>query len=808
MKRQWLIVLMILAITFGPVLYGNFIAKRGGILDKAILNPQDPYFIMDQKVKMLIPEGLKTGEQVVFVIPFEGELTKEDLNLVKLLTKRTQEALPDIGVLSLSTAARYQDINGELKSEPYVTDEALADPAFNFAAWKKAIKGDSGVYGLLIGRNFDYAQVILFLPVDCNEVETFWRIVEILEGRSISKVERYFKKDIYLVGDFAKVLPGGWLMGRGLTDAALLGDVLKLSTCGLLLTGMLFFIQLRSKRQALIATLVVALSFWWTRGAIGLLQFAGIDLYERVYILLVFTGQIVAGISFAEHKLSRYQNARCYCPYASCAEVWATTKSVHEMIFMTAVIAILNFATLYQIGVRGVMEIGVLSAIGIVFLLILTLWFMPALHCIVGGEARICNHSRLSLWWGALTDRTISNICRLLKLDQAQAFNPHRRAWQSVAIIITVAFIAIALVFSGRLIIRTKPLEYIHGTIVYQASQFLQKPGRYGFDRISFLVRPKQATGETAFTPEFIAEAGRFQRILQEQPNFREVNSVLDTISVITRESYKHPLRNAQEAHDALQLIEWDLNPLVKEQLWYDGGLVMFASTNTMDDSNSMGRSCDAIVQLGNQFPNLEILPFGKVPAYPRADKYIREGKPINLLTSQWLVMLVYFLWIVWRNRGVTKELRLSSWRIGLVMSVPFVFASGIITMVMVFGRVPLDQATACITALAINAAADFGLYPMAEFSSFRRQGFSVQTALRKAIEERGAVVLTDILLNCLCFAPLILSFFIPVQRLGWIMIAMLVACGFGSLLLMPALLPWCVRTPHPNPLLCKERDS
>ncbi|MFA6550977.1 MAG: hypothetical protein WCV41_00385 [Patescibacteria group bacterium] len=757
---------------------------------------------MDQKVKKLIPEGLKTGEQVAFVIPFGHKMTKENLTFVKKVTERTKAALPDVGVLSLSTAAHYQDVNGELKSEPYITDETLSDPQLDLAAWKEAVKQDAGVYGLLIGRNFDYAQVVLFLPVGFDEDKIFWQIVELLEGRSISKIERYFKSNIYPSGDFAEILPAGWVIGRGLTDAALLGEVLKLSTIGLFLTGVLFFIQLRSLRQALIATSVVALSFLWTRGAIGLMQITGIDVYERVYILLVFTAQIVAGISFAEHKFAHYQKMRTAFPNASRAEVWGKTKTVHEMISVTAIIAILNFATLYQIGVRGIMEVGLLSALGIVFLLAFTFWLLPALHIIIGGEAKIGKCSCLSVWWDALLGKIISGICRLLNLRDEQTFNPRKRGWQAIAVIIVFAVIATSLIFSGGLIIRTKPLEYIHGTTVYQASEFLQTSGRYGFDRISFLVRSKKTTNN--FTPEFIAEADRFQKELQKLPNFREVNSVLDTTSIVARESYHHQLQTTQEVHDALQLIEWDLDPLIKEQLWYDGGLVMFASTNTMDDSNSMGESCDAIIRLTDKFPNLEILPFGKVPAYPRADKYIREGKPINLLTSQWLVMLVYVLWVGWRNRG-NVAVRLGAWKTGIVMSTPFIFATSAIAIVMIICRVPLDQATACITAFAINAASDFGLYPMDECRKLLQKGLKIKEALRKALGEKGKIVLTDIFLNCLCFAPLMLSSFIPVQRLGWVMIVMLLACGFGSLVLMPALLPWCVR-PHPNPLLNKER--
>ncbi|PIT93500.1 hypothetical protein COU00_04035 [Candidatus Falkowbacteria bacterium CG10_big_fil_rev_8_21_14_0_10_43_11] len=800
MKKQWLIATSIIVISFSLIPYGNLIVKRGGILgggttDKVLLNTKDPYYVMDQKVKELVLEGLKTGEQVVFVIPFDGEMTRDDLSRVRLITEKTQEALPDIGVLSLSTAALYQDDGGELKSDPYVTADELADPQFNLGAWKEAVKSDPGVYGLLIGRNFDYAQVVLFLPVDCDEAETFWRIVELLEGRLISIIKRYFKTDIYPSGDFVKVLPGGWINGRGLTDAVLLRDVLIYATIGLCVSWLLYLVHLASLRKATVATFMVALSFFWTRGTIGILQRMGVPVYERVYILLVFAAQIVVGISFCEHKFACYQEMRRQFPNASRVEIWRRSTGVNESILVTAIIAILTFSTLYQIGVRGIMEVGMLVCIGIVFLVVFTFWFLPAIHSIVGGETREKNPTKISAWWDKQLGRVISAVCFFLLLKPEQNFHWQKRARFALVIIGLFVGCAVCLALSGRLTVRTRPLEYIHGTVVYRASQFLQEPGRYGFDRISFLVRSKKPNISPAITdPLFIAEVASLGRRLQNRSDIREVNSVVDTLSVIARETYHAELpQTQQQVYDSLQLIEFDLNPLVKEQLWYDGGLVMFASTDTMDDSNSMGKSCDAIVALGKQFPSLEILPFGKVPAYPRADKYIREGKPKNLLSSQWIIVFVYAAWIGWRNRRHPAHTHLFAWRTGFVMNAPFIFATSVIVIIMAWFNIALDQVMACFSALAINAAADFGLYLMAEFDKLLRQGMRMQEAMCRAFINKGKDVLNDICLNCFCFAPLMLSHFIPIQRLGWVMIVMLLACGIGVVFQM-ALLPWCVK--------------
>ena len=136
----------------------------------------------------------------------------------------------------------------------------------------------------------------------------------------------------------------------------------------------------------------------------------------------------------------------------------------------------------------------------------------------------------------------------------------------------------------------------------------------------------------------------------------------------------------------------------------------------------------------------------------------------------------------------------MSGWRVGLVLCIPFVFASSITVIVMALFKVPLDQATACITALAVNAAMDFCLHFVGFYQLAIAGGDSPQTAIQSALNNKGKAVLMDVFLNCLCFAPLMASHFIPIARLGWVMIMMLVACGIGALVIMPVYLPWCVR--------------
>jgi len=121
-------------------------------------------------------------------------------------------------------------------------------------------------------------------------------------------------------------------------------------------------------------------------------------------------------------------------------------------------------------------------------------------------------------------------------------------------------------------------------------------------------------------------------------------------------------------------------------------------------------------------------------------------------------------------------------------MSIPFLFASAVIVIVMIGCRVPLDTATASVAALAINASVDFAIY----FADAYQHGLAARGshlgAIQYATEHKGRIVLEDTLLNGMCFLPLLASRFEPIRDVGWIMVLMLVACAFGTVVIMPAL--------------------
>jgi len=96
------IVIAVMAVTLLPMLYGNLVVRKGGLLDDSLLNTKDPFYQLDRKAENLMATGLRTSDAITLVMPLDSPLSAEDLLRLQLLTRELRQAFPGYGVLSLS----------------------------------------------------------------------------------------------------------------------------------------------------------------------------------------------------------------------------------------------------------------------------------------------------------------------------------------------------------------------------------------------------------------------------------------------------------------------------------------------------------------------------------------------------------------------------------------------------------------------------------------------------------------------------------------------------------------------------------
>lgn len=751
--------------------WGNVIVRKGAILENALVNADDPYRRMDEAVRAEIKRGFQgQGETVPFILTFpEGIATREDVARIADLSERVGRAL-DGAVLSLAVAPDYRDVDGVVASTPHIP--RVLPPDFDVAAWKARVERDPAVHGILVGRHFEWAAVVLFVPAARDEVATFHAIAEFVEQRAIPWWEWLYKTDIACPPGLSV---GSHLVLHGVMDQGLNVDVLMLVTLGIVLTLPVFVWSFGAVRPALLAVVIVVFSsVLWTRGAIGIAQLFGFGIKERVYILLAYANCIVQGVSFALHKYEAFHEVE---GALSRRAQWTRAQEVDGLVAFTAVVAMLGFTTLYTFQVVAIREFGIASALGVVFVLFNACVVLPAADLLTGGERPEPHHPATETRPILLLERIVDRI----------------RPRTCFATTAALAALAGLLIWpGGRLQIWTRPLSFAHGTTVERTAVYLNAPGRIGFDATELLVQPTD--GDTARSPRFLRRAHELVEAIRGLGPTREVATIVHTVGRVSEESLAAPLpRTPEESSAVFTLIDGGLARNIANKLYYSDGL-RISAYHALERSDEVGRYQDDVLAIARtSFQDLRVTTFGEMSLFPQWDRYIRIGKPLNVLSSQWIVIVLCMLKIHWANRRLGHGLRLGAIRGGLIASMPFVFATSVMALVMMTLGIPLDAATAAITALAINASIDFAIYALDEYQVGLAATGNARAAAVHAVRAKGRVILADTVLNTLCFLPLLCSRFGPVAEMGWIMAVMLAACAAGTLVIMLGVLPVAV---------------
>ena len=783
---NYFVILSALIITL-IFLYGNLVTKKGSIMDNAILNENDEYLLMDEKVKSLSKGGLKAGEIIPFIMKFDDKIINiNDLDKILKFNDELKKEFPGYGIMSIAEAVDYTDTGDEILNPKFI-DNKIIHNQFNIDKWKDRVRNNKSVYGTLIGKDFEYAMFALYLPLKHDEIEIYRKVSEFIEKRKISPIEWLWKTDIEPAHE--NVLVAGWIIGRGLIDASLNVDIVTLTTVGLIITTFFLYLTLGSYRQALITTFgLVFLSILWVRGSIGILEIIGFDIRERVFALVAYTNCIVQGISFGLHSFETYNTNHTSYTYLSIKEVWDKVwVDLGEMLFLTTSISLIGFATLYSFQVLSIRELGILSGLGICYLWVLARYFLPSLHQLIGGNGRNQSSSIRNYIY------IFTNTCIYYVIICLKSIPICLRIPISILILIFTTSTAVVLLSMDWLIVNTRPLEYIKDTSVYSAAQYLNLNNRVGFDSIEIVIEP--INYNDIYNSDFILACDRYLNEIKENTKVREIAGIITTLKVISKESYGTEIpSNNEQVIDIFRLIESDTQPSLKEQLWFEKGIRTSLTINA-DNSNETGLITDSIIEMANKYKNIRVYIFGKTALYSRFDNYIKIGKPWNVINSEWMIFTISTLWILFNNKKINNKIKktLNPFISGIVMSIPFLFSASIMLITMMTFKIPLDIATATITALAINASVDFSIYLFAEYQRLIHQKENKNIALYFALQKEGTVVLQDTILNVICFTPLLISKFSPVNTVGWILSFMLITCCIGTIFLMASCLPACV---------------
>ena len=767
----------------------NYWVERGGVLDNAIARKSHPAYQEDKHVAGLFPSTeIKT---FVYRDPIDF---LDDLREIKRMTEEIRKYGWGKQLWSLTYIPNVVAEGDNIYSNPIINDAIFEQPnKFNIEAFKEQIRNNESLRKL-VGKDFQYAKIVVEIPRGYNEPSIFWDTMSILEERGISWWEPYWNYDIHPTAKNSKWSSTGWVDGREVIRVTVFRDSFRLTGLSVVIIAIILWLTLKSVTQVAISLGLITISLVLARGSIPILNLLGYakifgaPLDEKAYILLIYTYALAQGCSYCIRKCFTFNKIRRENPLLNVKEIWEKTKKVDGKMILIGIFSAGGLFTLYSFPLSAIQEMGIIGGVAVGFLTTFSLTILPAGHIwlvrkwpkLLGTQRQFARHT----FFDSIVE-AISKACANMVLNHSVKVV----VAASAAVCLAVFFIT-----QGKMIVGTNALKFTQGTMFYKTAEFLNQ--YEGADVLVMSVEPaiyNKDGGKNLYNDfSFLNNVAEFRTKIEGLPNSGDTISIVDSISQISRVIYdKKYLASGQELAEGFSYIESSsLDPALLRSLYYEKsgvgyGLQILAQTKAMGDSilfRQFGRQVKEIAR--KDFPNLKINFGGKNYLWGVQDELIGYGKPINVAISTLWVMIASMVWLFYTR----KQGKLSPWYGGAIMPAPLTFAAAMIALIMMAFRYPLNQANCVIMALAIGIAIDFSIYLIGGYKQRLAEGMDQRKAIELTIKEEGREIIPDAIANSLGVFPLWFSPFEPVSEIGVFAPAMILLCAIGSLVVLMAL--------------------
>jgi len=730
------------------------------------LPEDDPLVISDEKIKSIFGQS----SFVWIGIQSDNVFQKRTLEKVKAISESLKSLDPviDDEIKSLTTINNIKGVEQGLEVGPYLPEIPNSDAEFIQLA--KDIQNDNLLNGHLVSEDGTFTVISVNLDENYDEQLVY---------KALQEIKSSFEgpEKIYLASDSIQFQE---------IDKGINADAPRLIPLALLFILIGYFFTFRSWRGVWLPFSVVILSIIWTMGALGWIGFPLTVVSSSVPILM-----IAVSSSYGIHILHRYYED--IHGRTNTEGIRETFHRIGPAILMTGVTSALGTATLLVFKVRMIREFGIITSIGMLIVLVLSLTFVPALLSILKRKEN-----------PHITSETLNNpIFRSLANFAIQG--------RSMVLLGTVVIAFISIWGLTKIKIGDDLAQYFKPDHVFNQVFNAFNTNLNGAKYIEVMMDAGEENGVKS--PTMLKEIEAFQQYVESLPNVGKTSSFVDIIKRINQElNASNPdylkIPETQEAVSQFMLLyalsgaPGDFNSIVD----YD---YQRTKVKIMVNSSKQEDHVTIVKALQNYEPSylkdkFQFSVGGDTVRRLAYIKYIVEGKIQNMIVA--ILIVLFFCSLVFR-----------SLKTGLITIVPLVFSSLVTFGLMGFLGIRLEMATAIITAIGIGIGVDFAIHFIMRFKEEARETGDLELATHTTMQTAGRAIGFDVISNILGFIVLIFSNFLPIQNFGWLVSITMIDVALSTLLIIPALMllkprekvrPILKATPYKKLIRTKNRDS
>ena len=694
-----------------------------------------PVRINQEKLK----EIFGSDEPVIIFIRTDNILKQSTLERIQDLSKAFGRAREFDKVISLFD---LKDIKGEYGS-------MIVDPAVKRIPksetrrekLREQIKNNDLVYKTIISEDFRNSIIILFPANNITDKELIASVQEQLKA---------------IPGDEEVYLSGSPYLRYEIQRKAT-RDLIILLPIGLLLMLLFLYFSFHEIKGVFLPFAVVIMSIILS---MGLIPLSGWD-FSLIAILVPILMIAIAN-NYGVHIISRYQELNALHPDWDMKHIVSDTmKHLHNPIILTAlttITGILGMAAQIMIPTK---QMGIVSAIGVFFALILSLTLIPA---ILSGLKKGKIHT-------SFTGTRQTFIDRILKQFGNWAMGKPRYVIVVFAIVLVVSGIGIARlkvsVSNENILPPSNPLR-IANTIVDKDFG--------GTKTVTLLFE-----GDIK-SPVVMQTMDRYEQELEKIPEVGKTTSLAGIIRTISRalnnpgDSLYDIIPGTRDAiAQYIELYSMNGDPEDFEKLVNFGYTQASLSVHfRANDAKTFNRILSKIDSLQKASPYCTM-----EGGYSLMEKVFSEsvvkGQIYSLLFA--ILAIAILLFLIFR-----------SIKAGLMGSLPLLFALVCNFGLMGWMGIELDIATSLLSSIAIGIGVDYTIHLFWRLKSELREGKQIDEAIKKTLLTTGRGITINAFSVMLGFAVLFISALTILKTFAFLIIISLLLCLLSALLLIPAL--------------------
>ncbi len=734
-KLRWFIMCFFIVVS---AIFGLQIRKAE--IDPAMktqLPPDMPSRVITDK----IDELFGGTEMIMIMLKSEDVLNPETLKRTKALTQKMKRVRGIDKVLSLFELKSIKGEEGAMIVDPAV--KRIPETQEQRERLRQDIRENDMVYGNVVSEDFTATAVIGLVETDVSD------------DFIVSEANRIVRET---TGD-EEILIGGLPNVRKHVSEDIQSDVRRLMPVGLLIMLVFLFISFRQLRGVLLPFFVVVMSILF---AVGLIPLLGWKIYMVTILLPIML--IAIANDYGIHLIARYQEDNVGGSGITKGQLArGIFESLYKPIILTGLTTIAGMLCLMSHIIVPAEQLGILSSAGILFALLASLFFIPAMLSII-PKAKPITHNP-------------GQTARVLLLDRMLAFLGGFVAQKPRGIIIFMALLTIASAVGIFFVeVDTNPNNYYFRDSPIVRANDLANEKFGGSTNISVVVQ------SDIKSPEIMRKIDRIERELRDMQDIGNTVSIARALRQMSRALNDEDERWYDKIPDTrnaiaqyLELYSMSGDPEDFEKLVdfpYEHAQIT-ARINEVS-SKKINGVLNRVRDMTRDDEDVEFVG-GFATILGELATMIVRGQLISLFAAVAIVGL--FIMIMFRSIVA-----------GILSCMPLALSITILFGSMGYFGIELNIPTAMLSSIMIGVGVDYTIHFLWRYREERRGGLEPIEGVRRTLTTSGRGIIFNALSVIVGFAVLLISNFLPVRFFGFLVVVSIGACLVGALVLVPSL--------------------